>query len=301
MFKLTLTKKRWLWAYLFMSIPLLFFIIIRIYPTLSSFRLSFFDANPLAEQDYFIGFDNYKRAFKEIFTPGHITNMAFKNTFKYVLIGMPVQIGLGLIAALMLKEIKKFQTLIRGMFFLPFITSTVAVSWVFRWLYSLPYGPINVFLINAGLKPQKFLNNPRQALYAVLAVTIWQGLGYCVIIFLAGLNQIPKVYYEAAEIDGANRLQSFWNITMPLLNNSLVYLIVLQTISFLRMFGPILAMTTNGEGGPINSTVSVVLRIYREGFSRLDMGYSSALSVILFIIIMTVTLVQMAVTQRNEE
>ena len=225
--------------------------------------------------------------------------MAFKNTARYVLLGMPIQLVLGLLIALFLNEIKKLQTLFRAVFFLPFVTSTVAISWVFRWLYSVPYGPLNVLITSVGFEPQKFLMNPKTALYAILVVSVWQGMGYCVIIFLAGLKQIPDVYYEAAQIDGANRWQSFRRITIPLLNNSFVYLIVLQTIGFLRMFGPILNMTSNGEGGPLNSTTSVVLRIYREGFSSLDMGYASTLSVILFLIIMTITLIQLRITQRD--
>ena len=299
MFRLTLEKRKWISAYLFLLIPLIFFLSIRLYPTLSAFRISLYDWNPLADEHEFIAVDNFKSIFEDFKDDRSVTYKAFFNTAKYVLIGMPVQLGLGLLIALMLNEILRLQMFYRAVFFLPFITSTVAISWVFRWFYQSPFGPINVFLGLFDIAPKKFLMDPKIALYAILVVTVWQGLGYCVIIFLAGLKQIPKTYYEAAQIDGANRLQSFWNITLPLLNNSLVYLIVLQTIGFLRMFGPILNMTSNGEGGPLNSTTSVVLRIYREGFSSLNMGYAAALSVVLFVIILTITLIQLNVTQRD--
>lgn len=299
MFKLTLKRKKWLWAYAFLLIPMVFFLYIRLYPTISSFRISLFDWNPLSPTHAFVGLDNYKEAFEQLGKRRSATQMAFKNTARYVLLGMPIQLVFGLIIALMLNEIIKLQTSIRAVYFLPFVTSTVAISWVFRWLYSVPYGPLNVLITNLGFEPQKFLMNPKTSLYAILAVSVWQGLGYCVIIFLAGLKQIPDVYYEAAQIDGSNRWQSFRHITIPLLNNSFVYLIVLQTIGFLRMFGPILNMTSNGEGGPLNSTTSVVLRIYREGFSSLDMGYASTLSVLLFLVILTITLFQLRVTQRD--
>ncbi len=298
MFKLTLKKRTWIWAYLFLLIPMVFFIAIRLFPTLSAFRLSLFEWNPLATEHDFVGLDNYKTIWEQLQNGRSPTAMAFKNTAKYVLIGMPFQLVIGLFVALRLNGIKRFQNLFRLVFFLPFITSTVAISWVFRWLYSCPYGPINVVLAAFGLPTQRFLFDPNLALYAILAVVVWQGLGYCVIIFLAGLKQIPRVYYEAAQLDGANRFQELRFITLPLLSNSFVYLLVLQTIGFLRMFGPIVNMTTNGEGGPLNTTTSIVLRIYREGFSQLDMGFASALSVILFLIIMTVTMIQLATTNR---
>ena len=299
MFKLTLERKRWMWAYLFLLIPMIFFITIRIGPSLNAFRISLYDWNPLATEHEFIGLENYQTILDEFESDRSPTYKAFVNTAKYVLVGMPIQLFLGLAIALMLNNIKRFQTFYRAVFFLPFVTSTIAISWVFRWLYSSPNGPINQLLISLGFEPHKFLQDPKTALYAILFVTVWQGLGYCVIIFLAGLKQISRQYYEAAEIDGANAWQSFRHITIPLLNNSFVYLIVLQTISFLRMFGPILNMTVNGEGGPLNSTTSIVLRIYREGFSSLNMGFASALSVVLFVIIFVITMVQMRITQRD--
>lgn len=301
MLHLSLEKRKWAWAYLFLLIPMAFFMFIRLNPTISSFRISLYDWNPLAPTHPFVGFENYAEVFEEMGKTRSVTQMAFINTAKYVLLGMPIQLGFGLLIALLLNEITKFQTFFRAIFFLPFVTSTVAISWVFRWLYSSPYGPLNVMLSSFGLEPQRFLMNPKTSLYAILVVSVWQGLGYCVIIFLAGLKQIPDMYYEAAKIDGANRWQSFRFITLPLLNNSFVYLIVLQTISFLRMFGPILNMTSNGDGGPLNSTTSVVLRIYREGFSSLDMGYASALSVVLFSVILVITLVQLSVTQKDTQ
>ena len=126
-----------------------------------------------------------------------------------------------------------------------------------------------------------------------------QGLGFAVIIFLAGLKQIPRMYYEAARIDGASRSDAFWHITFPLLNPSIVYLVVLQSISFLRMFAPVLAMSNQGDGGPLNSTTTVVLRVYREAFQSFNMGYAAALTVVLFGIILIVTVVQLTVTNRK--
>ena len=124
---------------------------------------------------------------------------------------------------------------------------------------------------------QGFTKSPQQALYSITAVAIWASLGFTVIIFLAGLQQIPDIYYEAAQIDGANRWQSFWRITLPLLNPVIVYLSVLQTIGFLRMFDLVRNMSDQGQGGPLNSSTTVVLEVYKEGFGSYNMGYACLL------------------------
>lgn len=300
-FHLTLAKRRIMWAYIFLLIPLVFFLYIRIYPTIFAFQMSFYAWNPLAAEQRYLGVENYNLLFSELNNPSSVTRAAFLNTARYVILGVPTQLILALLIALMLNEIRFMSGFYRVMFFLPFVTSTIAIAWVFRWLYQPRIGLINVALQAFSLPQQPFLRSPDQALYSILAVVIWQGLGFAVIIFLAGLKNIPRVYYEAAEVDGASRWQSFWNITFPLLNPSIVYLVVLQTIGFLRMFAEVLAMSQQGDGGPLNSTTTVVLRVYREAFQRLNMGYASTLTVVLFIIILVITVVQLRVTTRSVE
>jgi multiple sugar transport system permease protein len=300
MFQMTLARKKILWAYIFLAIPIIFFLYIRIYPTLFAFQMSFYDWNPLALDQQYVGTANYERLFEELNNPRSVTRAAFVNTGVYIAIGMPIQLILSLVIALMLNEIRRFVLFYRLIFFLPFVTSTIAIAWVFRALYQPQFGFINVLLQAFTLPQQPFLKHPSQALYSILAMIVWQGLGFAVIIFLAGLKQIPRDYYEAAKVDGASRWQSFRGITLPLLNPSIVYLIVLQSISFLRTFGPVLAMTTQGDGGPLNSTTTVVLRVYREAFQRLDMGYASTLTVALFVIILIVTIVQLRLTTRSD-
>jgi multiple sugar transport system permease protein len=300
-FQITIARRKIIWAYIFLLIPLIFFLYVRIYPALFAFQMSFYDWNPLAEEQPYVGLENYQRLLTELGAPNSVTRAAFSNTARYVILGVPIQLALGLLIALMLNEIRFLSNLYRIIFFLPFVTSTIAISWVFRWLYQPRIGLFNVLLQAFSLPQQPFLRSPDQALYSVLAVVIWQGLGFAVIIFLAGLKNIPRVYYEAAEVDGASRWQSFWNITFPLLNPSIVYLVVLQSIGFLRMFAEVLAMSQQGDGGPLNSTTTVVLRVYREAFQRLDMGYASALTVALFVIILVITVVQLRVTTRTVE
>ncbi|MBP8242641.1 MAG: sugar ABC transporter permease, partial [Thermoflexales bacterium] len=158
---------------------------------------------------------------------------------------------------------------------------------------------INLLLDAFHIPSQRFLLDINQSLPSVTAVVVWQGLGFAVIIFLAGLQQIPEVYYEAARVDGANRLQVFRGITIPLLNSSIVYLAVLQTIGFLRMFAEVLNLSRQGDGGPINSTTTVVLRVYREGFGSFNMGYAATLTVVLFAVILVITIVQLRFLQRR--
>lgn len=300
-FHMTLARRKIMWAYIFLAIPIIFFLYIRIYPTVFAFQMSLYDWNPLASEQRYVGLDNYHTLFTELGNSKSVTQAAFLNTTKYVVMGMPIQLLLGLGIALMLNEITTLSNIYRVMFFLPFVTSTIAISWVFRWLYQPRIGLINVILQTFSLPQQPFLRSPDQALYSIMAVVIWQGLGFVVIIFLAGLKQIPRVYYEAAEVDGATRWQSFRNITLPLLNPVIVYLVVLQSISFLRMFAEVLAMTNQGDGGPLNSTTTVVLRVYREAFQSLNMGYASTLTVALFAIILVITLIQFRVLRRRVE
>ena len=299
MIQLTVSRRKTLWAYIFLAIPILFFAVIRIYPAFFAFAMSLFDYNPLAVDQPYVGLENYQTLLTELNKTRSVTRAAFVNTAGYIVLGMPLQLLIALAIALMLNEIRSFVTLFRLAFFLPFVTSTIAISWVFRWLYQPQFGLFNVLLKAFELPQQRFLNHPNQALASILAVVVWQGLGFAVVIFLAGLKHIPRVYYEAARVDGATRWQTFRNITLPLLNPSIVYLVVLQSISFLRMFAPVLAMTTQGDGGPLNSTTTVVLRVYREAFQRLNMGYAAALTVVLFGVILLVTIFQLRVATRR--
>jgi multiple sugar transport system permease protein len=281
-------------------VPLLFFIFIRIVPTLSAFNISLHDWNPLSTEQTFVGLANYQELWEDLLDSKSPTHHAFVNTLRYVLIGMPLQLVIALIIALLLNEITRFSVIFRAIYFIPFVTSTVAIAWVWRWLYEPQFGLFNVFLSFFGIGRQPFLNSPNTALYSITAVVVWQGLGFAIVIFLAGLKQIPNTYYEAARIDGASRWQSFWRITLPLLNTTIVYLAVLGTIGFLRMFDYVINMTTQGDGGPLNSTTTVTLRVYREAFSSFDMGYASALTVALFLVIMIITIVQLKVLSRND-
>jgi multiple sugar transport system permease protein len=194
----------------------------------------------------------------------------------------------------MLNRIRKFQWLFRLLYVMPYITPLVAVSWVWRWLYQPPpMGVLNNILLNLNMPTQQFLSSTEQALISIVVTTVWIQLGYCIVIFLAGLQTIPSEYIEAARIDGASRRQITWKITVPLLKPITLFLVIMQSISFLRIFTQVYNMSVQGSGGPLNSTKPLVLYIYEKAFVNFDMGLASSASLVLFGLIMVITFIQM--------
>ncbi len=299
--KLRLRHREALWGYAFIGLPLLFFLVVRIYPALLAFNVSLHEWDIMSRARPFVGLDNFRQlAADPVFWK------AATNTFWYVVITVPAELALGLAVASLIQSANKFQGFYRTVYFIPYITSTVAVSWVWRWLYFKNGGVLNQLLLAVGLPAQPFLSGPAQALYSIAAVVVWQALGYQVVIFLAGLEMIPPTFKEAAKIDGANAWQIFRRITLPLLNPTIVFLAVLGTISSLQIFTQIMNMTSGGSGqgdlgGPLNSTLSLVVYIYSLAFYKFKMGYASAITVVLFAVILVVTLVQMKVLNRRIE
>lgn len=292
---LTLQRRRWLWAYAFISIPLLFFLLIRIGPTFYAFWMSLHRWDPIALDRPYIGLENYRNlSGDEVFWK------SLRNTWIYVGVGVPAGLILSLLIALGLQRMIRFAGFYRVLYFLPYVTSLVAVGWVWRWMY-MPNGLFNDILGWVGLGPFQWLNSPDMAIYAIIATTVWQGLGFQVIIFLAGLESIPGDYLEAAALDGASGWQQFRDVTFPLLNPTLVFLIVTGVISNLQVFTQVRAMSSQGTGGPLNSTISLVLYVYQQAFQALPskMGYASAMTVVLFAMILAITIIQLKVLSRD--
>jgi multiple sugar transport system permease protein len=203
---------------------------------------------------------------------------------------------------MLLNSITKGASVYRMLVFIPYVTSVVAVSWVWRWMFMKQGGVVNNVLGVFGIAKQPFLDSTSQAIFVVISNIIWQALGFYTIIFLAGLKQISKSYYEAAMIDGATPWQKFKNITIPLLNPTIVYLTVMATIQTLQVFTQVFNITSGGQGiagGPLNSTISMVLYIYQLAFINYKMGYASAATVILFVIILAISLFQMKVLDKK--
>lgn len=291
--ELSIAKKKAVWAYIFLFVPLIFYLVIRIYPAFSSFYISFTDWDIVSSKKQFIGLENYQSMVND---PVFLKTLG--NTFRYVIFGLPVNLVLSFIIAYNLNKLKHGLGFFRILYFIPYMTSLVAVSWVWRWLYQpLPLGFFNNLFGFFGLKQQPFLQSTSQALPSILALTIWVEIGFQVIIFLAGLKAVPEFLYEAADIDGADNWQKLSKITIPLLRPTIIFLVVMGTIKYLRIFTQVYTMTFQGEGGPLNSTKPLVLYIYNSAFRRFDMGYASAMTVVLFLIILFITLVQLRVLE----
>jgi multiple sugar transport system permease protein len=272
-------------------------VFIRILPTLSALQVAFYQWDMLSDERPFVGLDNFERLAGDA-----VFRAALGNTLKYVALGVPTGLVIALGIALALARIRRLAGLFRAVYFIPFITSLVAAGWVWRWLYQPQRGSINELLGLVGIPSQPFLQSTSQALPSIVVVNVWHDLGFQIVIFLAGLHAIPELYYEAARLDGAGRWALFRHITLPLLNPTIVFLAVTSAISSLQVFSQVQNMSSQGTGGPLNSTLSLVLYVYQKAFGgAYQMGYASAMTVVLFALILAVTLVQLRVLSRRYE
>ncbi|MFC0212958.1 carbohydrate ABC transporter permease [Paenibacillus chartarius] len=285
-------RKRYLFIYGCLLLPLLFFFTVRVIPMLYSFNVSFHQWDMLSEEKPFVGLANYRALFEDA-----VFLTAIRNTAVYVVLGVLGQLAAGMAIALLLRRIVFLRGFFRAVYFLPYITSVVAVSWVFRWIL-MKNGIANSWLLAWGFDAQPFLYSTTQAIFLITAVMVWQHIGFQMLIFLAGLDNIPAIYYDAASIDGAGRFRTWIHITLPLLNPVIVFSVVMATIGFLQSFTQILNMTA---GGPLNSTISIVLHIYNSAFKSFNMGYASAGSVVLFVMILALVAVQLKLVERKVE
>ena len=288
--RLTIHQKQVVWAWLFLAVPIVFYVVIRFWPTANAMWLSFTNWN-LLRPAHFVGLRNYIKLYHD-----PIFWKVFGNTFAYLIIGTPVSLLISFVVAYELEKVRFMHGFIRALYFLPFLTTAAALAWVWRWFYQpVPIGFINEALVHLGLPAQPFLRSPHQALVSVLASAIWAGLGFQIVIFMAGLRAIPHTYYEAARIDGVSNWAILTRITLPLLKPTIVFLVVFSSIGFLRIFDQVYNMTTNDPGGPLNSTKPLVLMIYQTAFSSFDMGYAAAQTVVLFLVLLVVSLVQLRI------
>jgi multiple sugar transport system permease protein len=298
-FSLSLGRRRMLWGYVFLFIPFGYLVIVRFIPTFMSLNMSFREWSILSPTKTWVGFENFARLISD-----ERFWISLKNNFTIALIAVPLQITLSLGIAILLHRIVKFRGLFRLIYFIPFMTVIPAVARVWRWAYAPQVGTLNSILQSLGLPTQPFLTSPDQALYSIIGVIIWQSIGFAVVIMLAGLNQIPKVFYEAAELDGANFWQQLRHITLPLMNTAIVFLIITLTISALQTFAFIFIMAEAGGhdmGGPLNSTRTLVIHIYDHGFKRYEFGYAAAITVVMLLLMVALTLVQIRVLSRRVE
>ena len=216
---------------------------------------------------------------------------ALTNTLYFSLVGGPLTILVALAAALLLNaKLARFKPLFRTIYFAPVVTTIVAVAVVWRYVYNPRVGLLNQFLAAVGIAPVDWLGDPHWAMPALILLAVWRGFGYAAVIFLAGIQNVPEELYEAARIDGAGPVRQFWHVTLPELGPTFVFVGVITAIGFLQVFAEPYVMTP--EGGPLNSTLTVVMLMYREGFRWWNMGYAAAVAFVLFALVAIATVVQ---------
>jgi multiple sugar transport system permease protein len=276
-------------AYLYLLPTFVGLILFSLGAIVVSVGISFTDWDVL-QPPHWVGLSNYVRLFG---TP--LNWQVFGNTFYYTGVIVPVGTALALGLALALNRGLRGIVLLRSLYFLPVISSTVAVSLVWGWLYNQQFGLINYLLSVVGITGPAWLADTRTAMPAVIIMSIWKGLGYNMVIFLAGLQGIPQELYEAAAIDGAGAWARFRYVTLPLVSPTTFFVVVLSTIAAFQVFDQTYVMT---GGGPAYSTTTLALFIYQNAFQWFHMGYAAALSYVLFVAVAVVTLVQFRVQGR---
>ncbi len=264
-------------------------------PVVAAFLMSLTDFDIYALADLknlrFVGFANYSRLLAN-----PLFWQALGNTLYFVLVGVPLSIAMSLGAALLLNSpLARFTRIWRTALFAPVVTTLVAVAVIWRYLFSARYGLVNYALGTLGLSPIDWLGDPHWAMPAIIVFAVWKNFGYNMIILLAGLQSIPAELYEAARIDGASVWRQFRSVTLPLLAPVLLLVGILTVAGYFQLFAEPYVMT---QGGPLQSTVSVLYFMYEEGFKWWNLGSASAVAFILFMIIFAVTALQMRTVGR---
>jgi multiple sugar transport system permease protein len=277
-------------AWLFITPVVLGVLIFQLYPTLFSLYISFTRWNLLSPAKW-IGFKNYI----ELFTTDRFFLKATSNTLWYGIGTVTAGILLGLLFGVLLNQGIRFKYIYRAIYFIPVVAPTVAVALLWAWLYDSQFGIINGALRMINIKGPNWLGSTQWALPSIIIQAIWAGLGFNIIIFLAGLQGISQEYYEAAEIDGANPIQKFFNITLPLLSPTTFFILVTGVIGAFQVFDVPFIMT---GGGPANATQTVVMLVYSNAFRIQKMGLAAAISYIIFVVILILTFLNFRISKK---
>lgn len=281
-------------AYTFLGPALLLLLLFLIIPAIMSVYYAFTDYYLLTpDMRKFVGLDNFINLFKD---PIFLKSLA--NTLKFVVWVIPLQIGAALGLALLLNKQRKANTFFKVAYFSPVVMSLVVISVLWLYLLNPNEGIINNVLTYFGISAQPFLTSPKQAMFTIVFVSAWQGAGFQMLIFLAGLQNIPGDVYEAAQLDGMNKWQRFIYITLPLLKPTSIFIFITTLIGAFKLLVQPMVMT---QGGPVNSTMTVVYYIYQTGFTDRMVGYASSIALLFGTIIGLVTLAQRRLVKEEDD
>ncbi len=284
-------KNNKLLPYLLVTPYLIHLLVFVAFPVIFSIYLTFNKWNIISPME-FIGLGNFVRVFQDalFFT-------AIYNTLKFLIVHIPLQIVVALLLAEVLNQKIKFRAFFRAAFFLPVVVSGVVVSMMWQQLYSFDSGILNRLLVTIGLGKVGWLVDPDVAMVSIAVMATWKNVGLYVILFLVGLQTVPPQYYEAADLEGATHWQKFWYITLPMINPTIFMVVILSTIGGFSLFIEPYIMT---GGGPLNSTLSAVLYIYKQAFTNYHMGYSATLGFFFAFIILLVVVIQKRFIEKGE-
>ena len=280
---------KYLWVGVFLLPSLIGLLLFTVMPILSSLGLTLFEWDLLTPPN-FVGTNNFERLFAD-----EDFWRALKNTLTYIVSYIPFVMAGSLAIAIVLNQKLKGRMFFRASFFIPVVSAWVAIALLWKWIFNPRFGLLNFALGLVGIEGPAWLFDPQWAMSAVVITSVWKDLGFLMVMFLAGLQGIPNVYYEAASIDGANRWQTFWRITLPLLSPTAFFALIISLINSFQVFDQVWIMT---EGGPAGATSVLVELIVKNAFSYSRMGYASALSWVLFLLVFAVTVVQMRLQRR---
>ena len=286
--KSKLEKSRNRWGIVFILPQLISLVCLGIIPIVIAFVLGFFDWNGFSAP-VFTGFQNFKAVFTD---PD--TGIAIKNTLVYSVIYVPCSIVLSLGLAMLLNKAwgKMFY---RAVFFLPQIVTSVGIAVVWSWIYQPQFGILNMILRFFGIEGKEWLRDPSTAMGAVIVMSIWWGLGYNIVLFLAGLQNVPRTYVEAAKIDGANERQVFFNITVPLISPTTLLVTITTMINAFQVFDQMFLLTS---GGPAKKTYTMAIHIYQTAFKSYELGKASTAALILFFVVVAVSVIQFKLSDK---
>ena len=272
-----------IWGWLFVLPTMIGLIVLNIYPIINTINLSFFKTGDFGRGDIFIGVDNYVKMLSDSETWD-----ALLATFKYAIIEVPFSIAISLVLAVLLNRKMRGRSAYRTIFFLPMVCAPAAVAMVWRWLFNSEFGLINHIF---GVKVQ-WVSDPNIAIYAIAVIGVWSIIGYNMVLFISGLQEVPRDYYEAASIDGASGVRQFFSITIPLISPTIFFVCVTRIIGALQVFD-LIFMVMDAGNPALQKTQSLVYLFYQSSFVERDMGYGSTIVVFLLVIIMILTVFQM--------
>lgn len=281
-------------AWLYLAPALIILVVFRFYPIIKSFLMGFYtDFDYLNDVVYAVGLDNFKALLKD-----QDFALALKNTSSLVLFATPLSVSISLFFALLLNRIPHLRRFFQGIYFLPFVTSSVAISIVWAWLLNKDFGLVNSFLRFFGIAKVSWLTNPRLTLPILVTLSVWKGLGYRIIIWLAALQGIDRRFYAAAQIDGAGVWQRFRHITLPLLKPTLIFLTTTTMIGTFKTFDEIYVLYGN-RPGPLKSGLTIVYYIFTKFYRHWEFAYAAAAAFLLFLIILFFSLIQFLLARQS--